>query len=89
VNTDRLPHLCPYCGHAQIVNPDYPPAPGDVSVCLACAWVSVFDRTPDGALTTRCVTAAEWAQLEGDPTVARAVALARDGLEQARDQRVK
>lgn len=60
MRTTRLsPRLCPYCGHtldaatAGPFNPDAEPRPGDVTVCLHCIELLVFDeatlpRKPSG-----------------------------------------
>jgi hypothetical protein len=58
--------VCPLCGHRHShvfgVFVDAAPTPGDVSLCIRCGAVNVFDD----CLALRSPTAAEWRELEQD-----------------------
>jgi hypothetical protein len=57
---------CPFCGHRCnrcATTDDVPPKPGDISLCLRCAEVSVFDRE----LRLRRASPRELTRLKSDP----------------------
>jgi hypothetical protein len=57
---------CPFCGHRCnrcATTDDAPPKPGDISLCLRCAEVSVFDRE----LRLRRASPRELTRLKSDP----------------------
>jgi hypothetical protein len=75
---------CPYCraplsGAAGIESPEATPRPGDVSICVTCRGVLVFNE----ALRLCVPTPEQWASLEVDPeglaVVRRAQSAAGDG----------
>jgi hypothetical protein len=71
------PAICPTCGKtldsaAGIGNPQLP-NPGDVSICLYCANVAIFDIDD----TLRTPTAAEQAELDRDTSIQKVRATVR------------
>lgn len=64
---------CPHCGHKHdaATNLEAPRAPGqgDVSICLECGGIAVFDADP---LRLRLPTPDEQAQLESNQAVVSA-----------------
>jgi hypothetical protein len=71
---------CPFCGHwldrvtAGPANPDAVPVPGDITLCIQCGGVLVFD---DG-MKVRPPTPEEQAEAEAMPDVVNMVeAIAR------------
>jgi hypothetical protein len=66
------PALCLRCGHAcdaaTPLDSNHKPGTGDVTVCIACGHVMVFDDE----LRLRDATADEQRQIAGDPRVAAA-----------------
>jgi hypothetical protein len=67
--------VCPHCGTeldgSLITTGDHPPDPGDVTICVACHRLSLFDQ--HGHL--RPPTPAETRALNRRPDVRRAVAM--------------
>ena len=65
--------ICPRCGKEMdaslAITNDHRPDPGDVSICLYCAGVSLYD---DG-LRLRLPTAAESLELRADPRIQKAI----------------
>jgi hypothetical protein len=66
---------CPFCGHqldavtAGPENPDATPLPGDLTVCIQCAGLLVFDDQ----MKVRPPTSEEQAEMLADPQVIRLV----------------
>jgi hypothetical protein len=65
----RLPDdACPYCGKAfsaatAMCEPEATPRPGDVTICVNCRGVLVFNQ----ALRVQVPSPDEWARFEADP----------------------
>lgn len=61
---------CPWCnrkatGHVDLHEAERPPIHGDVSICLHCLGLSVYDLGPFGLLSRR-PTVAEHAEIMSD-----------------------
>lgn len=72
--TERATNPCPYCGEVNdcasgLFEPESVPSAGDVSICLHCAGVTIYNAD----LTVRVPAEEERLQLEDDPQVALAV----------------
>jgi hypothetical protein len=66
---------CPHCGHDLDEHAEFSgngdPEPGDVSICLYCRNLSLFDTGP-GGLYLRKPTPAEYDEIAAHPTVVAA-----------------
>ena len=72
VKTTKLPKVnCPYCEHhldaASDMETNAVPTPGDVTICISCASVLVFDE----ALKPRKPTPEEYQAIKRMPNVLR------------------
>jgi hypothetical protein len=69
---------CPYCrapisSAAGVESPEDTPRPGDVTICVQCRGVLVFNQ----ALRVQVPTPAQWARLEADPEGMAVIRLAQ------------
>lgn len=72
MSTHLLPGVCPCCGRTHdaatnALDNHKLPIPGDITVCIDCAAISIFDDQ----LVRRLPTAAEAGQLATDHRLAR------------------
>lgn len=71
------PTFCPSCGHkidrTSSVHGDYGPAEGDISLCIRCANVSIFDSE----LGLRRPSMREFNQLMDDPELRETILKAK------------
>lgn len=77
-STEITPSKCPHCGvEHEMASGDGQPSEGDVSICIKCAGISVFDK----GLSRRMATPEEIKNIASDERVAlmRAAILLRSG----------
>jgi hypothetical protein len=72
-DVETIPTRCPYCGYkvdraSHVGEEQASPKPGDVSICMLCANVSLY---VDDLGNVRKATPEEVKELEANPTVAK------------------
>lgn len=71
---------CPYCGYefdaatSLSGNKNATPAPGDITICIACASIMMFEDYPD----VRKLTEEEYECAMDEPRLKRAVEIVRE-----------